>query len=1193
MQRSTPTVFEQSLDGIQDSLVTSVDGELMTNYLPCMPVSAGQHIEAGQDEHGEPMVLSIGGDQQLYLICRDQTSSSGWKQVDLSSCLGSDFEAQAFGLGQSENGALTIALAGVRSGNTADVEVYLTGYLDNDPAASFWNDFASQWVPRTPPSQDETALISRFLIGDNNGTDAPMVIAQTNQDGNLGHFFINGDVNDDSWTWKAYPLPNDADQILDLVIGKTSYGAGTFALYQTAGVLNLVFTSIPNQYDSTYNVPLTAPAEATCLAAIPDPQNANYSKLFVGGQGLSWFNSDNLSRDAVSEPILSSEAFPNIYELLVRQDSDTIALWFNNHQEDLYYMFAPQASNEWSIPLLLRQQTAQIAALRNQIRQTNEVFFVGGDNTLGYLRQDPLSTLWREIDIPLEDTGTVQEVQCYTTSVQFADANSNPLINVPIGVNASEWAYTQVNGNLYILDDNEDAPITVHTDALGYLTLINQVGDLSTPVYTFQHPNTKENLIANPSTKVTEGLAAIQSGDDLKNATNQLGEPVITGDYSDDVFNYAAYSIGQLSTIMAQLPANGSDYTGGESTQAKQAYVPRFSALPKQDQLWGMTFGKNGPELHTGNAAQKVLQTEWGVNVLPSQKTELGVVSWIEGVFGNIMQALETAAEDIFGFFVEIAEDAFHFLVKIGEAVFKVAIKALAQAMKIVNWVFEFLFGISLQDLIKWLGFLFDWGDIVTTHQVFANVANQTLNLLQADTQNAVSAIQGFFDGLEDKVAGMAPLPSSVSDTNVKSSADSSIDNADATGKSVQQFATNSVPGNFANYQLMHSGAADYDDPTDGSGSGPVVTFITEVVEPALADIYALVGDVVKDLMLLFEGGDLTIGQAMAVLASDVVTDLLQTMEDLLVGLIETGAAVAKMFQDTLNHAYNIPFLTAFYKLIAGGDDMSLLDGMCLLAAIPSTIGYKMVAGEAPFEDGTYGLDTDGYQQLFATLSGNDASSMSLAKVLSPTLTLAAEDEEYSTAQKVYSQVGGICFTLTSFLSGGLDVATSLAEGEIKFASELQLVSSLVGVASAFPIDADTTQRDLDYGVWCFDIMGLLIGFCTYLTPRAETPEVETFIEGPFEILEAIVDLVLYSVSFGLEIANGEDDAWGWDAEKYIQNLLKVISKAASGVSKIDEDPVSEAVEQAIAGGTLLISGVLNLTRITNSIQQDMLHQNY
>lgn len=1142
-----------------EQIIATLDGEIMTNYQATSPVSPGSHIEANQDVNGDPILFSLASDQQLYMISRDHESGSGWQQISISANLSSSPIVQSFACTQAQDGTIYLVIAATTEDAPDNSTVYISDPIPNQIEASNWEDL--RWtarpsivqIPYADPETLSQPAVSQFYMGnDQYGGNIIIAVARVNNQDM--HYFINPDASDTSWNWLSYVLPENADQIYDIAIGSSSLGFGSFALYQVGPNTALSFTSFPESNGQTHNRSYAnIPASARCIESIADDNNYGYAHLFVGGNSLVWYPSTEQSSSATYQTL----ATDTIVELDVRQDSDQISIWWINLSEELFFSQGSQvtdpANQNWSTALIIKEQITQIAAYNNQSRDTSTIFFVTGSSELGYMYQDAQSTLWYETDIPLEDVAAIQEFQCYTSQIRFCTEDGTPLNNIPLQVTASEWTYTSVNGNLYALDDSN--AVTVHTDQNGTISLINKVSSIATPIFTIGSEQFQEELVLNPSEKLIEGLGAIQTGDDLKNATTQNGEPLFDSSlYTDQQLDYMASSFSELSDMIGQMPSNGSMRTATGSNQ---------EAL-KANPSWGM-FLEN-KRFYKGKEVGEQLLPLMAMAKQSHTSIQLNAVDWVEGVFGDVMQAIETAVEDVVGFIVTVAEDVFEFLVKIGETLFKITIECIAQALEVAFWILDTLLGIDLLAIIEWLGFIFDWGDIVNTHEVISNVANQSLNLFENEISNIEKGLVQFFDQIRTDFFGMETVPSTLSDISVGAVMQQTDDQQSDSDKAAMNFASGSVGGGFSYYQLQYSGMTSGTALDASADEGPVAVFINDIFIPAMADAEALIVTIAADLKTILEGfadRTLSIGQAIQLLLSDTMKSLLDIFEVVFLGILELSKSLIVSLQDLINKEIDIPFLTAFYDW-ATDSKMSLLDGMSLLAAIPSTVYFKLVSGETPFDDNAYGLKQDNCEAVFNILKGQ--SNTTAAKMSKHSRAAAdSSTNDYSEAQIVYTQAGGASSLVAGACATILDSINALSEGEIKFTDQLEMVFDLVNTAGTFPVENNESLADLAYANWGIGTMDVVMDLISALTPHTLQPEVNTVITGPYTILSSIVELVISSASLIILCKEDEGDALAWDIEGYVQVLADAVSGIAQGVSKIDPDPATEAVEQAIA----------------------------
>ena len=232
-------------------------------------------------------------------------------------------------------------------------------------------------------------------------------------------------------------------------------------------------------------------------------------------------------RPAARSVIISGhEKITSIRELIARQDAEKISLFLVAGDNALYHVRGQQGNTaRWTYPLAIRQDVTQVAALRDRHRNTGQLFLVHGNNTLAYLYQDPITTLWRRTEVALSDTGRVLEFNCYTTHLHFEDANRRPPADLALQITASAWTYATINGRTHSLDP--DTAVTVQPDFQGNLTIINKVEKLGTPVFHVRSASFTGTLDVNPGFKITEGLKPIQSGADLANATLKNGQKLL------------------------------------------------------------------------------------------------------------------------------------------------------------------------------------------------------------------------------------------------------------------------------------------------------------------------------------------------------------------------------------------------------------------------------------------------------------------------------------------------------------------------------------------------------------------------------------------------------------------------------------------------------------------------------------------
>ena len=1248
---NTSTQLPAAAGSGYEQVMLTVGAELMQNNAASRAVDATHPLRVAQNLDGEPIIFSVGtsdvdsGADSFYVITRQPDDDTGWRQIDLSAGLGADLKVGAFAVSQTNMGAITLALAVESAAEPGVSSLYITAALPNDPAQIDWSNFTSQWVSR--PSTHGSLRIKEILLGTSDDLATPPTIivstAQSGQDDS--YWLVDGDTShtDAAGLWKQYPLPENTTDLIDLAIGTmpSPYGRGVYSLYGVGSDLTLVFnTLVPDPFGKLHAIPLAAPRGARALC--PAANSQGYSDLYVAGDGLYVFRSGKQTSGATAVAIAdaqSSTLMQGLEELIVATDDENVSIWTKGNQEVLLYVTGPQGADpQWSYPLSLRSNVTQIAALRNRVKRANEIFIVDGNNSLAYLWQDPATTLWQETDIPLSDTGEIQTFNSYTTFINFVDQDSNPIAGKPVQLTASSWTYVTVNGAFYELGPD---PVTVVTDVQGNLTIINKVTSIATPFFHLQANFFDQVVDINPAAKIQSGLSQIQSGDDLKNARTQDGNPLLTEEVDDETLDSVAQGVQQLIVLTDTLPVDSTtptpdDFTASATRTSVQA-VPTFSHVSVRaasstphnrirtahlpaDYCWGMTFEKGRVRYHEGDTARRQflssLPSAPSGGQLQNAADDLSLSSLnpaalsvsdpfeaATAIAGDVLESLESGLEKAGSFVIQTAGETIEFIVNLGDRVVKLILDTVEQVLQAIDWLFQTIY-VLLMDFLRWLGLLFNWGDILTTQQVFANVTTQTINMLESRIALAQSEVDSFFANLKQQAQQhLTPLNDETGSLNLKVVSQSVPASLTGAAKTAFDFMSGNPGGNFGAFQLLYSGMLDMD--TKGNeASDEIKNFMDNVLTPAVESIPQAVFDMIENLEQTFAAGTLTVNDVIAAVATDAAIAMIDTLHGITVGLLELMAELLKDLRKILNDEINVPFLTAFYEW-ATGSKFTLLNGITLLFAIPATTFYKLVANAAPFANGTYGLDTDGYDQLFKTLTGGafaPAAANTAMAAAAPTAAPEAdaasssETDGVSQAALIYSQVGGGLYIGTQVANGALNAIAALSsemESKLRSLMKFHLVLNGVYVASSFPVEVGKKiADDLETGVWALDAISLGFDLVCYKASQTYKDRMEK-LAGGYEVIEGVVDLILYSVILGFEVNEENNDQKGWDGWKYVQNVLFSVACALYGVANLDKNEETKAIELGVASGLNGVAGVIHIPRLINDIQETKPHNNF
>ena len=283
------------------------------------------------------------------------------------------------------------------------------------------------------------------------------------------------------------------------------------------------------------------------------------------------------------------------------------------------------------------------------------------------------------------------------------------------------------------------------------------------------------------------------------------------------------------------------------------------------------------------------------------------------------------------------------FIVNFGGQIMRWALDGVTEIGKAISWVMDEVLDIGAK-IIDWLGFLFNWKDIQATHNSLVAVVNGGLQA-GADRLGVISQqIDAFFVNLETTVRN-ATYPDVLTGQTANAQSDQGSIVA------AEQANISSTKGNWTKYQFKHGGAATASTIASSDSGDPMFPAWSTLVEPAVASLSNTCETLATDLVQLFQSGgkSLSVGQVLQKLGADVLIGIIEVVRTLVVGLVKLGSLALQDLRAFVNYEINMPVFSALYKeFISGGAALTLLDGLCMLVAIPVTIMSKLLTGNAP-----------------------------------------------------------------------------------------------------------------------------------------------------------------------------------------------------------------------------------------------------
>ena len=184
-------------------------------------------------------------------------------------------------------------------------------------------------------------------------------------------------------------------------------------------------------------------------------------------------------------------------------------------------------------------------------------------------------------------------------------------------------------------------------------------------------------------------------------------------------------------------------------------------------------------------------------------------------------------------------EGLYHFLVTIGNDVYDLLLDCISAVAHAVELVFNKI-EVFFDDLIKWLGFVFEWADILRTHSVLKNVINCYIAQCINNLSDASTQLKNTFTQVEKYIDAWAGIPNNLPPSLTGSTLDGS------TASSPAGPGQNSPQSNWGLHHLKSSAA---NGTTTAQPNAGVLGDIESVLQPlvdALAreeEVFKLAGD--------------------------------------------------------------------------------------------------------------------------------------------------------------------------------------------------------------------------------------------------------------------------------------------------------------------------------------------------------------
>jgi outer membrane protein assembly factor BamB len=521
----------------------------------------------------------------------------------------------------------------------------------------------------------------------------------------------------------------------------------------------------------------------------------------------------------------------------------------------------------------------------------------------------------------------------FQMSATILDEQQVPMPNVRVSL----WAATPLslvcNGQAINLGDNFNGAVSVEADTNGLLNM-TAPGDVELPSL-FLCPDfflPSYSLEVFPDQQNLNRLASVTGGE-LTNARGYDGADIVLPAYAgttEAIASSVRNTIGlRHNTGAAAFTTASTSVPPTVGRGLNAGAVPSWTTDIQANQVTFAPLSPNEIEQWFGATRQVAVARQ-------------GFGSFLK----NVVHGTEKASKVVWHY----AEDSASVVVHTAEAEYEFIARTVHEAVQVVKSVIGAVVT-SIEKFIEWLSFLFDWDDIVATQKAIVAEVDTTFNALSAwiDGQLATAAagVKALIEGWKSTAAAaFGTVPPQVAGKTPGSIQQSA-------GPPSMFFRPRGIDITVPSQWLMKKVHANLTVLPGLPGEAELAALFDAYVlkvtsaiatDPALQQLPADLTAVITSFATLCSNPGGFPAQAMDVVVQvfadlvDVGLDLLETM---VVALLEFARDAVRLLRTMLSATIEIPFVSDFYRAVAGSD-LSLFNLVSLGLAVPATLTYKI-----------------------------------------------------------------------------------------------------------------------------------------------------------------------------------------------------------------------------------------------------------
>ncbi|HET7436920.1 MAG TPA: hypothetical protein VFN10_19585 [Thermoanaerobaculia bacterium] len=900
----------------------------MQNYRIGAAVNGGGEIVAIRNGAGAVEAFTTATDQTIWNFYPDPSSDTGYSGVSTG------LQGTAVAAGVDAAGHIVLLAA-------STTEPQVSYVIETGTPGARWGSVQKLATPK--PSG--TVRIASIITAQIGGQLYVAILTEIQNGGTT--------VYDLCWS-----MWNSAKPAVSSTLFQTP---STNCVWLGTSGANVAFACVDGQI-SVYNVaskktsPLQVSEQIPSLAVTTTLNAAQQNEIFaILNDGNVYQLTGGGKQIYVWNQISTGGSFVQIAAATSGVDTHILAL---SGSKQVYHWQTQQG--QFSNGAVISTNAVLIGLATNDLNNV-EFFTVGaGAGALRHTFLDATSTNWVAAALEVPTEGAVQEFISYSTDVTFADTLGAPLPHTPVTVAVSEQAEVMINGAVYFIDPT--TPAQVSTNGASMLSLVQQTTTLGVPMLQISVPfMTPGTSIAIDQTAGTQQTLATVTGADLMNAKTLNGGYLLPDTYrTTEATTQLAMAVNACMNFDG-TPDGATEFVLRRSPQ-RGAWLCRNTPAaslgrirPRNAQSWRVSFENNTVRYET-------LTAEAAAALIDEQQKTLAsssLLTWLSTIGDFVVGVAEDIIDITTATFIAIAEGiqvAFTFVLDGVAYVYNAVITVIEEAFDAVQSFFARV-GVEYKDLFQWLGFVFDWPNMLRTQQAIAYTVEQFLLFLPQAVGGIQSRLDSAFQNLTqnnieklfnwavDTVAGNATIGGyAAMNEEALPAAATALTNASLANNIIYNGLVDNGPSSAAPpVMLPPSIMQQFESFLSEVSSFVTDAGATQAFQEALAYFKNISGSV-DNLFSQLLAGLLKIAQGVAL----VVISGVQALIDALLQLVQS---ILQAMQQLLTTQWNIPFLTALYSKITNGQPLTMINLIALMGAVPATILCNVATKSAPFPD--------------------------------------------------------------------------------------------------------------------------------------------------------------------------------------------------------------------------------------------------